>query len=369
MLGPTRQAGEERTILRLLLAVLWGLLAVGSGGGQESGLITIAAVGDVMMGSTYPDASKLPPEDGRMLLAPFSAALHDADITFGNLEGPMLEGGVSTKCGPAATAGSCYAFRVPTRYGAYLEDAGFTVLNLANNHAGDFGPQGRASTRKVLDELGIRHIGSERGKFATTVLTVKGTRVGFIGFAFNDVAPNINDLADARLLVADLKRRADLVVVSFHNGAEGVTHQHVGTGTEMFFGEKRGDPRAFAHAVVDAGADLVLGHGPHVMRGMEVYGGHLIVYSMGNFCTYGQFHLEAETSLTAVFRVRLGLDGRFLDGKMLAGRQDGEGGPTVDLSGAGIAVVRALSVADFGENAPTIADDGSFVAAESEAAR
>ena len=353
-----------------LLCGLWAVGAATAQGVEDGGSITIAAVGDVMIGSTFPDSSKLPPDDGRGLLAPFSAALHDADITFGNLEGPMLEGGVSTKCGePKPGPVTCYAFRVPTRYGAYLTDAGFTVMNLANNHAGDFGAQGRASTRKVLDELGIEHIGSERGKFATTVMTVKGQRVGFIGFAFNDVAPNINDLADARQLVAELKRRADIVVVSFHNGAEGATHQHVGSGTEMFVGEKRGDPRAFAHAVMDAGADLVLGHGPHVMRGMEVYHGHLIVYSMGNFCTYGWFHLENETALTAVFRVRLGLDGKFLDGNMIAGKQLGEGGPTVDPGGAGIAVVRALSVADFGANAPRIADDGSFVAAGIGAAR
>ena len=314
-----------------------------------------------MMGSTFPDSSKLPPDDGRMLLAPITAALQDADITFGNLEGPMLEGGVSTKCGePKPGPVSCYAFRVPTRYGAYLKDAGFTVMNLANNHAGDFGQAGRASTRKVLDELGIAHAGSERGKYATTVLNVKGTRVGLIGFAFNDVAPNINDLADARQLVAELKKRADIVVVSFHNGAEGATHQHVGYGTEMFFGEKRGDPRAFAHAVTDAGADLVLGHGPHVMRGMEVYRGHLIVYSMGNFCTYGWFHLENETALTAVFSIRLGVDGKFLDGKLIPGRQLGEGGPTMDPAGAAIGLVRSLSVTDFGQNAPLIRDDGSF---------
>ena len=348
--------------LTWMLAGFVALSGIVAASGQDAGqgVITISAVGDIMMGSTFPVGSSLPPDDGRDLLKPFLPALGDADITFGNLEGPLLEGGVSTKCGASAAVGSCYAFRVPPRYGAYLKDAGFTVLNLANNHAGDFGAQGRASTRKVLDDLGIRHIGSERGKTATTVLMVKGVRVGMIGFAFNDVAPNINDLADARQLVGELKKRSDIVIVSFHNGAEGATHQHVGQGTEMFFGERRGDPRAFAHAVMDAGADLVLGHGPHVMRGMEVYHGHLIVYSMGNFCTYGQFHLAAETSLTAVFRIRLSKDGTFLDGRLVPGRQDGEGGPVTDASGQSIAVVKSLSVADFGASAPKIKADGSF---------
>ncbi len=357
--------------MRKVTSVLCGILALAAPLHSEPqspapplspapGAITITAVGDIMMGSTFPDSSRLPPADGKDLLTPLVPALQGADLTFGNLEGPLLEGGVSTKCGPAATAGSCYAFRVPTRYGAYLNDAGFTVLNLANNHAGDFGSQGRASTRKVLDNLGIAHIGSERGRYATAVLNVKGTRIGLIGFAFNDVAPNINDLSDARQLVSDLKKRADIVIVSFHNGAEGATHQHVGHGTEVFFGEKRGDPRAFAHAVLDAGADLVLGHGPHVLRGMELYHGHLIVYSMGNFCTYGMFHLEAETALTAVFRIRLAPDGSFLDGKLIPGRQDGEGGPTMDPNGQAIAVVKQLSLADFGTNAPKIDPDGTF---------
>ena len=346
-------------VLGCLLALTLSQVA-GAQDDAAPGTITIAAVGDIMMGSTFPAGSSLPPNDGRDLFTPFLPVLEDADITFGNLEGPLLEGGVSTKCSPSATVGSCYAFRVPTHYGAYLKDAGFTVLNLANNHAGDFGAGGRASTRQVLDGLGIGYIGSERGKTATTVVTVKGTRVGMIGFAFNDVAPNINDLADARELVRELKKRADIVVVSFHNGAEGVSHQHVGQGTEMFFGEKRGDPRAFAHAVMDAGADLVLGHGPHVLRGMEMYHGHLIVYSMGNFCTYGQFHLAAETSLTAVFTVRIGTDGTFLGGKLTPGRQDGEGGPMMDASGQAIDVVEALSLADFGAAAPKILADGTF---------
>ncbi len=221
--------------MRRVACVLWGVLALAVATSRaqlqtpaptpadptpvsslDTSAITIAAVGDIMMGSTFPDSSKLPPNDGADLLSPFLSVLKDPDITFGNLEGPLLEGGVSTKCGPAATPGSCFAFRVPTRYAAYLKDARFTVLNLANNHAGDFGAQGRASTRKVLDELGIAHIGSERGTYATAVLEVKGKRIGFIGFAFNDVAPNINDLPDAKRLVAELKRRADLVVVSLH---------------------------------------------------------------------------------------------------------------------------------------------------------
>ena len=333
--------------------------------------IMISAVGDVMMGSTFPDDTRLPPNDGKELLRAFTPILSAGDIVFGNLEGPMLDGGVSTKCPPQKPAAdgtpakvNCYAFRVPTSYGQNLKDAGFTVMSVANNHAGDFGDQGRASTRETLDDLGIHYAGSDREKFATTIFEVKGLRVGFAGFAHNDVVPNVNDLAAARELVAGLKKKVDLVVVSFHGGAEGVTHQHVFPGTEMFYGEPRGDLRAFAHTVIDAGADLVLGHGPHVLRGMEVYKGHLVVYSMGNFCTYGWFNLKAETTLSAVFHIHLAADGRFMDGTMISGKQIEPGGPVLDPSGEAIRVVRQLSIADFGPSAPLINDDGTFKPAD-----
>jgi poly-gamma-glutamate capsule biosynthesis protein CapA/YwtB (metallophosphatase superfamily) len=323
-----------------------------------------------MLGSSFPDDSSLPPGDGKDLMRPFAEILHASDIAFGNLEGPILDGGISTKCGPqlvsapAATGRSinCFAFRMPTRFGEDLADAGFNVMSVANNHAGDFGEAGRESTRRVLDGLGIRYAGSDRERFATTILTVRGTRIGFAGFAHNEVAPNVNELAAARRIISDLKARTDLVVVSFHGGGEGVDRQHVlplGT-TEMFHGEARGDLRAFTHTVIDAGADLVLGHGPHVLRGMELYRGHLIVYSMGNFCTYGMFNLHAETSLTALFRIRMGADGQFLDGQLYPGRQEKPGGPLPDSSLGAVRVLQQLSATDFGASAPTITADGRF---------
>ena len=278
-------------LLRVVQMSAWVLLFSGAGSALRpdgmvrqsspavlpfSEAILFAAVGDVMLGSTFPDGSRLPPQDGAKLLKPFTPILSAADVTFGNLEGPLLDGAASSKCGPAAAAGSCYAFRMPPHYGQFLKDAGFKVMSVANNHAGDFGDAGRSSTRRVLDGVGIRHAGSDRGEFSTCVLEVKAKRVGFVGFAHNDVVPNVNDLSAARKIVSRLKATVDLVVVSFHGGAEGAGHQHVGFGTEVFLHEPRGDLRAFTHAVIDAGADLVLGHGPHVMRGMEIYRGRLI---------------------------------------------------------------------------------------------
>ncbi|MEO7539772.1 MAG: CapA family protein [Pyrinomonadaceae bacterium] len=320
--------------------------------------ITIAAVGDIMLGSPYPNDSRMPPNDGADLLKEFTSILSAADIAFGNLEGPIVDGGSSAKCSPGSTR--CFAFRVPTRYGKYLKEAGFDVMSLANNHAGDFGDDGRISTRRVLDQQGIKHAGSDRGQYSTTVLNVKGKRVAFIGFAHNKIVPNVNDLDFARQLVTDANKRADIVVVSFHGGAEGTGVQNVPNRTEIFAGEQRGNLPAFAHTVIDAGADVVLGHGPHVMRGMEIYKDRLIEYSLGNFCTYGWFQLAAETALTMVLEIKIDADGRFISGKIHAGRQEGRGGPLLDKGGESIRVVRNLSTTDFRAAAPRIADDGTI---------
>ncbi len=324
--------------------------------------ITIAAVGDIMLGSPFPNATRMPPNDGAGLLAAVAPILSSADITFGNMEGPIVDNGISAKCGEPKPGQPvrCYAFRMPTRYARYLKDAGFDVMSLANNHAGDFGDAGRSSTRRTLDALGIKHAGSDRSEFSTAYLDVRGRRIAFVGFAHNNIVPNVNDLAAARALVLRAAKRADLVVVSFHGGAEGVAQQHVPNRTEIFAGEQRGNLPLFARTVIDAGADLVLGHGPHVLRGMEIYKDRLIAYSLGNFATYGWFRLEAETALTAILQVQLAEDGKFITGKLYAGRQEGRGIPVLDPSGAAIKKIRSLSQADFPGSAPTIDDDGTI---------
>jgi poly-gamma-glutamate capsule biosynthesis protein CapA/YwtB (metallophosphatase superfamily) len=320
--------------------------------------ITIAAVGDIMLGSPYPNETSMPPNDGAELLKDVTPILSAADIAFGNLEGPMTDSGASAKCRPGSTR--CFAFRMPTRYNKYLKDAGFDVMSLANNHAGDFGDKGRADTRAALDAVGIKHAGSDRMQFSTAYLDVKGKRVAFIGFAHNNVVPNINDLAAARNYVIEADKQADIVVVSFHGGAEGSGAQNVPNRTELYFGEARGNLPLFSRTVIDAGADLVLGHGPHVLRGMEIYKDRLIAYSLGNFCTYGWFQLAGETALTVILEAKLDAEGRFLGGKLHSGKQEGRGIPVLDPSGEAIRKMRALSEADFGPNAPKIDENGDI---------
>lgn len=320
--------------------------------------ITIAAVGDMMIASTYPNETRMPPNDGADLLKDVTPVLSAADIAFGNLEGPIIDGGMTGKCSPTST--KCFAFKTPTRYAKYYKAAGFDVLSVANNHAGDFGEPGRISTQRELDELGIKYAGSLQPRALIANLEARGKRVAFVAFGHNNGMPSIKDLPGARQLVIEAGKKADIVVVSFHGGAEGTNAQHVPNQTEMFLGENRGNLPLFARTVIDAGADLVLGHGPHVMRGMEVYKDRLIAYSLGNFATYGWFQLRGETAMTMILEVELQPNGRFAGGKIHSAVLEGRGIPTLDKTGASIRLVRNLSVTDFGVNAPKIADDGTI---------
>jgi hypothetical protein len=348
----------KRTAVFLLLISLIFVASPGGIATQEQKpeeKIVLAAVGDIMLGTTWPDESTLPPDDGVTLLAEVTPILTAADVTFGNLEGPMIDGGSTAKCPPRSF--NCFAFRVPTRYGRYLKEAGFDVLSLANNHILDFGVEGRESTRKVLDDLGIAHSG-EVGDIAH--LTVKEKKIDVIAFSTYKTAYDLRNLKEAKKVVAASVASADLVVVSFHGGGEGPRYQRVPRRTERFLGENRGHLRRFAYAVIDAGADLIIGHGPHVVRGLEVYRDRLIAYSLGNFATYGPFNLKGPNGLSLVLEVHLGLDGAFLGGRIHPVKQEKPGGPRLDPDQTIIPMARQLSEKDFGSRAIKLSDDGTM---------
>ena len=324
----------------------------------EGTTVRIRAVGDLMIGTDFPEGV-LPENDGRQSFAAVAEVLRDADLTFGNLEGPLCDGGKTTKCKPGAPSGSCYAFRMPARYAPYFKDAGFDLLSTANNHSGDFGETCRLQTETLLDEQNIAHSGRP-GDIAS--VTANGLKVAMVGFHTNAATHNVNDTDTATALVRSLTTSHDIVIVSFHGGAEGSKAMHVPEGREYFYGEDRGDLRMFTHAVVDAGADLVLGHGPHVLRAMEVYKERLIAYSLGNFATYGRFTLKGPNGIGVVLDANLAADGRFLGGMLVPTRQEGAGTVTLDPSLAGIDMVRMLSDTDFPKTGIRVAQDGSIAA-------
>jgi tetratricopeptide (TPR) repeat protein len=315
--------------------------------------VRIRAVGDLMIGSDFPEPM-LPPDDAAHIFDDVRELLKDADVTFGNLEGPLCDGGSTNKCKEGQ---NCYAFRTPTRLVSLYRDAGFDLMSTANNHAEDFGVECRMQTEAALKGAGIAYSGRPG---TTASVTANGVKVGMIGFHTSKNSHYVNDHEAAIGLVKALKASHDLVIVSFHGGAEGSKAEHVPDEMEIFYGEQRGHLRAFARAVIGAGADLVLGHGPHVLRGMEVVDGHLVVYSLGNFATYGRFNLTGPLGLSAVLDVTLDHEGRFVAGKILPVKQIGEGVPQKDASGEAIGKFRVLSEADFGSGAPLIAQDGTI---------
>jgi Bacterial capsule synthesis protein PGA_cap len=311
------------------------------------GLVAIVATGDIVMGST----PNLPPDGGSSFFAEVQADL-DGDVVLGNLEGTLSTGG-SSKCG--AGSPNCYAFQTPPSYARWLVEAGFTVMNLANNHAFDYGSRGLRQTIGALKTAGLRYTGRPG---QVTVQQVGQIRVAVVGFASYPWAASLTDIAAARRLVRKASGLADVVVVTMHAGAEGTGRQHVPRRTELFLGENRGNVVRFSHAVVDAGADLVVGHGPHVLRGMEWHKGRLIAYSLGNFGGYKVFSLGGALSTSGILRVTLRGDGSFETGRLVPTQLVGDGVPALDPSEAAHGVVRTLSRADFGPRAVRISADG-----------
>jgi poly-gamma-glutamate capsule biosynthesis protein CapA/YwtB (metallophosphatase superfamily) len=286
--------------------------------------ISFNAVGDIMFGTNFPDTKNMPPNQGKELLNSFSMYLKNADITFGNAEGVFLnEGGT-----PKGTGGQVYCFRQPNYMAQYFVDHGFDLLSIANNHVADFGEVGLKSTEAVLSKLPLAFGGSLNRP--TTTLTVRGIIIGMAAFAPHKGSVDMNNIPNAIEIVKELKKKCHIVLVSFHGGAEGVTRQRVPKKTEIFFGQNRGDVHHFAHTLIDAGADIVIGHGPHVVRAVELYKNKFIAYSLGNFCTYGKFSLGGASGNAPLLKLFVNEKGDFIKGEIISGKQSGEGGPKLD---------------------------------------
>lgn len=276
--------------------------------------VTLAFTGDIMMGTNYPDKKYLMDNGGKKLFKDVSPILNRVDAAFGNLEGVLMDhGGDVKKC---KNPGFCFAFRTPIHYVTNLVRAGFDAMSIANNHANDFGLAGRLSTMAVLQKAGIAYAGQE-DYAETAIFERNGTTYGFAAFGHNKGTVRIQNIVKAQQLIRSLKEKADLVVISFHGGAEGRGADHVTGKTEIFLEEDRGNVKAFARACIDAGADIVYGHGPHLSRAIELYKNHLIAYSLGNFCTPYRISLAGPLAHAPILEVTLDrTNGTFVRGKI-----------------------------------------------------
>jgi poly-gamma-glutamate capsule biosynthesis protein CapA/YwtB (metallophosphatase superfamily) len=320
---------------------------------DDGKLISVIGTGDIMLGSNYPSDAKLPVHDGRELLKEVGGILTDADVTFGNLEGCFLDKGGQVK----SCKSGCYFFRMPDRYVRYLVETGYDVMSVANNHAGDFGAPGRENTRKVLKDAGIYFAGQEE-TCETARFEKNGVKYGFVAFAPNSGTVSIKDVSKAQKLVSELERDCDIVIVSFHGGAEGKAHSRVPKKTESFYGENRGDVHAFAHAVIDAGADVVFGHGPHVVRAAELYKDRFIIYSLGNFCTAGDFSISGISGYAPIVKVFTDREGKFVKGQIYSAIQRDKTGPVRDNSHAAAKEIKRLTELDFPATDIRISNEG-----------
>ncbi len=320
--------------------------------------ITIAAVGDMMLGTDFPD-NRLPDDDGESFLADVTPFLEAADIAIGNLEGVLVDGGEPAKT--CSNPQACYLFRSPTRYAEHFVNAGFDVMSVANNHARDFGELGRTETMQTLADAGILHTGRV-GDFAT--LEIDGLSVAVLAYAVTRNSNMLLDYTYAEETVTRFAESHDIVIVSFHGGAEGRDVTHIPFDEEEYYGEPRGDVVRFARMVVDAGADFVFGHGPHVVRGAERYEDRLIAYSLGNFATYYGISVAGIKGVAPILIVTLDGNGRFVEGEIVSTEQIRPAGPSVDEDGRALSLMRALSVQDFGEPGLLFQTDGKIVPQE-----
>jgi poly-gamma-glutamate capsule biosynthesis protein CapA/YwtB (metallophosphatase superfamily) len=322
----------------------WGVAALATGAvlaaPAPAAAVTITWGGDLTLGSSY----GLPPARGWPQLAPVARVLRAADLAAVNYEGTFAPGGAS-KCG-GRDGGNCYAFQAPAANARTLGRAGVDVVNLANNHAYDFGPTGYRSTRAALRRAGVRATGAPA---EIRVLRAGGERVALVGFSPYRWSGPLNDERRVGALVRAAARRAGIVVVLFHGGAEGAGALHVPYGREHAFGEDRGDLRRFARRAIDAGADLVLGSGPHVLRGMQRYRRRLIAYSLGNLSGWKNFGTGGTLSYSALVTVELSRSGRFQGARVTSLRLDRTGVPHVDVTDGAERLMRWLGRTDFGD--------------------
>ncbi|MEM9927660.1 MAG: CapA family protein [Cyanobacteria bacterium P01_D01_bin.50] len=302
--------------------------------------ISIKAVGDMVPGTNFP-SNRLPANPNQLFPKSVRDKLQGTDILFGNFESTITNHPYSTK---DISRGQVFAFRSPPQHAKLFADVGFDVLSVANNHAMDFGTKGFQDTFDNITAAGMKAVGK---KNQILYFNVENVPVAVIGFCFYEYCNTVQDIEKAKALVETARKKAKIVVISMHVGAEGTRALHVKNQTEFFYGENRGNSVNFARTMIDSGADLVLGHGPHVPRAIEVYQGKLIAYSLGNFLGYGVFSTSSYKGYSMILDVKLNPEGDFLSGKIIPVRLNRQAIPYIDQGFSTVGLLRSLNKSDF----------------------
>ena len=307
--------------------------------------VSVIGVGDIMLGTSFPDSSDLPvrPEN---LLQHVDELIGSADLAVANLEGCMIDKGGEPKDCWGKTE-RCFIFRMPESYVQHILNAGFDAVGLANNHARDMGWQAYRRTMEVCDSAGLYHAGIYDAP--STIIEINDIRFGYAAFSPHWATSRMQNDENVKKVISELDRSCDIVVVMFHGGGEGEEYAHIPRANENYNGTVRGDVYHFAHTAIDAGADIVFGSGPHVTRAVELYKDRFIAYSLGNFCTYKQFNLEGSRGYAPIMNVFTDREGKFLKAEATAIRQYYPGYPALDPTGRAINELKELTEKDFPE--------------------
>ncbi len=302
-------------------------------------ILTIVAAGDVNFGSDWP-IDRTAGKNERDFFRNCKKIIQKADISFFNLETVLCEKGQPAKYTDGKKS---FVFRASPDFADVISDAGFDVVSIANNHIRDFGIYGENETKKALMSRGVKFLSIDGD---TAGFVVNGRTILFTGYTSGNRERSIVNQKFVFEEIKKLSQECDILVVSFHAGAEGESALHTADRTEFFLGENRGNPVSLARGAIDNGADLVLMHGPHVPRAIEIYKERLIAYSLGNFVNYG-WSLNKYTAIAPLFWIELFPDGRLCGLKIYSFVQKKPGYPEFDNSFSAYKLIKKLTEQDF----------------------
>ena len=368
--GPDREAVRRDSLARVRAAVVADSLrrvyAV-----RDTGTVRFCAGGDLTLGTNLDTSwtklvsrrlhrrvAALPAPDS--LVAPLRPLFAGADFALVNVEGAIGDGDPPfDKC--AKSTSGCFALRMPPTAATAIRGLSnhTVVANLANNHARDAGAEGLRETQRTLERAGVVVTGVDT--LPTLAVTRHGDTVAFLGFATSGGDNDLRDLDAVKRHVARAAATNRRVVVTMHLGAEGADAQRTLDSTERYYDSARGNPVAFADAATAAGADLVIGHGPHVVRAAEWRDSALVLYSLGNLVTYGPFSHREPMRRGVVACATVDGRGAVRDVKLHATMQRAPGRVSIDRSRRALTLIDSLSKLDFPKHGARVQRDGKVV--------
>lgn len=292
-----------RSLLISLILNSYAFQSLASAEGIEVPVITFALVGDVFLGSAA-DLS---------LSLELNAVLQKSQFKFGNLEGPICDT-ESAKRECRGNQATCYFNKMPSSVSEIFKNWGIDAFSLANNHVFDYGQKCFEETKVHLSKVKIQYSG-EKGTVAK--FKYQGLNIVFIAFHSSPWANDIYDFKSSFELIRLSKNKNDIVIVSIHAGAEGAKAKVLPPNEEFDFGERRGNINLFAKKAIEAGADIVFGHGPHVLRKIEIYKKKIIAYSLGNFATTPGFNLMDEQKYGLILLVKINYGGNLVEAQII----------------------------------------------------